>query len=128
MTAADYLAALRQRADSAVDSAMSVAPELEFTRISQAYRAYGLREALALAEEMLAEPEASRLPFVYQDDVVAVRLRAQLYPYGGGIAQAGVQLTLDQCGYSPVAMRLPREQARALALAILAGTEDEGGR
>lgn len=68
--------------------------------------------------------EPIHLPWSYWDGVVEIELRVDDYPYGGGLAGSGVQLTLGRRGDGQcMAVRLPRESARRLACAILAGPE-----
>lgn len=65
--------------------------------------------------------------FARLDEVVDVELRANSYPYGAGEPGVGVQITLESRHRAQIiAARLPAEEARALALAIL-GAVDAGG-
>ena len=69
----------------------------------------------------------SGLPYSRLDEVVDVELRACTYPYGAGRAGVGLQITVESRHRAQVlATRLPAEDARALALAIL-GSVDPGG-
>jgi hypothetical protein len=77
-----------------------------------------------------AEPTPTRtdiyLPWSYWDGVVETELRVDDYPYGGGLAGSGVQLTLGRRSDGQImAVRLPRESAHRLARAILDGPEPE---
>lgn len=64
------------------------------------------------------------LPWSYWDGVVETELRVDDYPYGSGSASSGVQISLGQRHRGQtVAVRLPHDAARRLALAILAGPE-----
>lgn len=82
-----------------------------------------LAAVLSIVErDQAAEP--IHLPWSYWDGVVETELRVDDYPYGGGVAGSGLQLTLGQRSNGQIiAVRLPREAARRLAMAILAGPE-----
>jgi hypothetical protein len=68
--------------------------------------------------------EPIHLPWSYWDGIVEIELRVDDYPYGGGIAGSGVQLTLGRRHDGQImAVRLPAESAQRLARAILAGPE-----
>lgn len=66
------------------------------------------------------DPNELVLPWSYWDDVVQTELRVNSYPYGGGIAQAGIQLTLGRRSDGQImAVRLPEDAARKMVLAVL---------
>lgn len=72
-------------------------------------------------------PAEGRQFFDHLDDVVDVAVRAATYPYGAGRPGVGLQLTLESHHRAQIiAARLPAEQARKLAHAIL-GAVDAGG-
>jgi hypothetical protein len=62
--------------------------------------------------------------FTHRDTMVDTELRADTYPYGGGVAGTGLQITLDQPGAGVLVLRLPAGPARALAEAILTRLSD----
>jgi hypothetical protein len=64
--------------------------------------------------------------FRYFDEAVHVELRAATYPYGAGRPSVGVQFTLQaQQPQGVVAIRLPAEDARRLAVYLLAAVGPE---
>lgn len=78
---------------------------------------------------MATEPGPVQLPYTYWDGTVATELRTNAYPYGAGQPGTGVQITLEQRhGRSVIiAVRLPAESARRLALGILRSVGEGSG-
>ncbi len=69
---------------------------------------------------MQPDAEARRRPvYAYRDRTVGVDLAASTYPYGGGMPGRGLQVTLIKDVSVVLSVRLPAEDAIALARAIV---------
>jgi len=72
---------------------------------------------------MSTEPERRHRVYAHRDKVNGVEMTATTYPYGGGLPGRGMQVTLIR-DLTVLSVRLPAEQAIALARAIAAEFAD----